>query len=722
METIRSAASILRKSGGAAAALLLLGAHAAGAASLVKAIVLRTRTSTTNSSITANVPSSGVAAGNNVILTLQVGDTAGAISCSDPVNGVYDSNVGSPAGTTRVAVFSKHNVAAMGFGTVITCNYPAFNGASSLGAYEFSGLEPSGTLDQTSESGSSGAGSASSGLTAATSQANELVFGLVWVSPGQTFVAATSGGNPLESPYAPPYTPITGAGTQRPMYRFVGSIRQYEANGTVGGAGVWKALAATYRLAPDLCAGVDCSDGNDCTADSCDPATGACGHSAEPIGILCGNRSSGICDSADRCDGAGGCLPNHAEEGTVCGQSDGDCQFSDTCQQGTCQDNGFKPAGTSCGDLAAGACNAADSCDSAGFCLTNFAADGASCGDAGGECIRQDTCVAGGCRDNGFIAAGSACGDASSGVCDATDGCDGSGVCQENHATNGTTCNDDEACTTGDACDGSGECVGESDAQCFACIGNVAPDVAPAVLATPGDPIPLGDGSVTLTGLFDDSAAQSHACIIDWADGSLPDHFAAIEPAGVDAGRCVGNHVYTAPGVYEVAVTVADICGASGGATYRYAVVYDSSGGFVTGGGWIHSPEGAYRDDPGASGKATFGLAAKYERGGAQPRGETQFHFQAAAFRFVSTSYDWLVISGARARLRGIGAANGVADYGFELTAWDGQAPAGGGIDRFRIKVWQGNPGNVVYDNLLGQSDGSDPTPLGGGSIVIHKK
>src|SRR5687768_12719528 len=226
MGPIRSAATFLRKSGGLAAALFLLVTPAEGAASLVKVIGLRTRTSTSNSSITASVPSSGVAAGNSVILTLQAGDVAGAIACSDPVNGAYDSNVVTAAGTTRVAILSKHNVAALGFGAVITCTYPVFSGPSSLGAYEFSGLEPSGTLDQTSGSGSSVAGPASSGLTAATAQAAELVFGLFWVSPGMTFAAATSGGNPLESPYAPPYASMTGAGTQRPIHRFVGSIRQ----------------------------------------------------------------------------------------------------------------------------------------------------------------------------------------------------------------------------------------------------------------------------------------------------------------------------------------------------------------------------------------------------------------------------------------------------------------------------------------------------------------
>jgi hypothetical protein len=45
--------------------------------------------------------------------------------------------------------------------------------------------------------------------------------------------------------------------------------------------------------------------------------------------------------------------------------------------------------------------------------------------------------------------------------------------------------------------------------------------------------------------------------------------------------------------------------------------------------------------------------------------------------------------------------------------------------DRFRIKIWFGNQGNVIYDNEKGSPDGEATMPssvLGGGSIVIHKK
>ena len=132
---------------------------------------------------------------------------------------------------------------------------------------------------------------------------------------------------------------------------------------------------------------------------------------------------------------------------------------------------------------------------------------------------------------------------------------------------------------------------------------------------------------------------------------------------------------------------------------------------------------GAYTADPTLTGKANFGFNSKYKKGASIPTGNTEFQFKMADFKFKSTSYEWLVVSGAKARFRGVGSVNGIGDYGFELTAWDGQANGGDGIDRFRIKIWNNNQGNgVVYDNLLGAADEDDPTAIGGGSIVIHKE
>jgi hypothetical protein len=78
------------------------------------------------------------------------------------------------------------------------------------------------------------------------------------------------------------------------------------------------------------------------------------------------------------------------------------------------------------------------------------------------------------------------------------------------------------------------------------------------------------------------------------------------------------------------------------------------------------------------------------------------------------------VIAGARAQYKGSGMLNGVAGYGFILTAIDGEISGGGGSDKLRMKIMD-SAGNVVYDNQLRASDSSDPTTIIQGSIVIHK-
>jgi hypothetical protein len=185
------------------------------------------------------------------------------------------------------------------------------------------------------------------------------------------------------------------------------------------------------------------------------------------------------------------------------------------------------------------------------------------------------------------------------------------------------------------------------------------------------------------------------------------------------SGARTGSHTYSSAGVYTVTLTQDDAI-----AVYQYVVVYDPNGGFVTGGGWIESPVGAYVADPTLTGKANFGFVSKYKKGATVPTGNTEFQFKAGDLNFKSTSYQWLVVAGARAQYKGVGTINGTGDYGFLLTAIDGAINGGGGVDRFRIKIWDRNNGDaIVYDNQIGASDDSSATTaLGGGSIVIKTR
>src|SRR5215475_6771678 len=144
------------------------------------------------------------------------------------------------------------------------------------------------------------------------------------------------------------------------------------------------------------------------------------------------------------------------------------------------------------------------------------------------------------------------------------------------------------------------------------------------------------------------------------------------------------SHQYSNPGVYAVTVTVSDCQGGSATSKFEYVVVYDPGAGFVTGGGWIMVAPGSYPAGPTLSGKANFGFVSKYKSGQSIPTGETEFQFHVAGFNFKSTVYEWLVVSGPKAQYKGAGTVNGAGNYGFLLTATDGQVAGGGGVDKFR--------------------------------------
>ena len=209
--------------------------------------------------------------------------------------------------------------------------------------------------------------------------------------------------------------------------------------------------------------------------------------------------------------------------------------------------------------------------------------------------------------------------------------------------------------------------------------------------------------------------------IVDWGDGS------ALEEIDLRLDPTIQiTHVYNIPSIYTLTVTVIDLAGNSDSlSSTEFVVVYDPEGGFVTGGGWIDSPEGSYLPDPVLTGKATFGFVSKYKKGATVPTGQTEFQFKVADLNFHSDSYDWLVIAGAKAQYKGVGTINGEGEYGFMLTAIDADLTPSTDIDKFRIKICDKATEEIVYDNQMGSLDDDDMAPataIGGGSIVIHTK
>lgn len=257
---------------------------------------------------------------------------------------------------------------------------------------------------------------------------------------------------------------------------------------------------------------------------------------------------------------------------------------------------------------------------------------------------------------------------------------------------------------------------GETEYAGTATVTNVAPTLS--AISAPTSAVSVGTAFALSATFTDPGIADTHTARIDWGDGAV----AAGTIGGTNtSGTVRASHAYSTPGLYRIQMTVTDKDGGvSNASVFEYAVVYDPSAGFVTGGGWITSPPGSYTADPGLEGQATFEFVAKYLKGTMTPRGNTEFRLGTLAFS--STSYDWLVVAEGRAEFRGVGTVNGQGNFGFLLTAIDSRVHGGGRTDAFRIKIWDRNTGQVIYDNQPGAGDQSDrATVIGGGSIVIHR-
>jgi hypothetical protein len=246
----------------------------------------------------------------------------------------------------------------------------------------------------------------------------------------------------------------------------------------------------------------------------------------------------------------------------------------------------------------------------------------------------------------------------------------------------------------------------------------------PAVVETAAPLDPVQESSVvTLTAEFVDNEGETHTAEWDWGDGAVTSG-TVTEPTQASPGTVTDSHTYADPGVYTATLTITDSKFNSTQQVFPFIVVYDPEGGFVTGGGWIHSPPGAYPADPIMTGSAEFGFVSKYKKDATAPMGETEFEFEVAGLHFHSDTYEWLVIAGAQAMFRGSGTVNGEGDYGFMLTAVDEKLTPSTNEDLFRIKIWDKNDNDaLVYDNEMDDEEDARPdTALGGGSIVIHTK
>jgi hypothetical protein len=236
---------------------------------------------------------------------------------------------------------------------------------------------------------------------------------------------------------------------------------------------------------------------------------------------------------------------------------------------------------------------------------------------------------------------------------------------------------------------------------------------------------------ISFTASFTDSPGKTHTAA--WSfDTPASTPGTVTEPSGggsvYTASSVNTSYSFPAAGVYEFSLFVNDNLGGvtivnSISGLPAELVIYDPSAGFVTGGGWINSPAGAYTPNTALTGKASFGFVSQYKKGATVPTGQTEFNFAVANFDFHSTNYQWLVVSGPMAQYKGTGTINGSGNYDFLLTARDGALAGGNKPDGIRMKITDPATGAVIYDNRMSSDDSinsANTEDLGGGSIVIH--
>lgn len=145
-------------------------------------------------------------------------------------------------------------------------------------------------------------------------------------------------------------------------------------------------------------------DGAD-TGDNSADFVGACATPGDAnVDLIAGCCGDGVVDANEECDAgetngrtACGCRSDCTlpAVGSTC--EAGLCEVGVCDEAGACVEPRFAEAGTPCGDLLDSDCTDIDTCDGAGNCLSNDAADGAPCSDSPELDGCPGVCAAGAC-------------------------------------------------------------------------------------------------------------------------------------------------------------------------------------------------------------------------------------------------------------------------------------------------------------------------------------
>ncbi|MFL5620073.1 MAG: PKD domain-containing protein [Gemmatimonadaceae bacterium] len=211
-------------------------------------------------------------------------------------------------------------------------------------------------------------------------------------------------------------------------------------------------------------------------------------------------------------------------------------------------------------------------------------------------------------------------------------------------------------------------------------IANAAPVIT--AVTTPAVASSVG-ASLSATATFTDAGSvDTHDAVIEWGDG---------QSTTVSAGSALtasAPHTYASAGFFTVTVTVRDDDDGSDQTRSSIVVVYDAAAGAVNGSGWI---PGATSGD-----KSSFAIDVRYA-GGTQPVGTFSLTAQAGALSMTASAFDWLVVQGSTATVRGTGTTATGATVACQIRARDGKTV--GDKDRILTRVWKPSTGAVLYDS-----------------------
>ena len=284
----------------------------------------------------------------------------------------------------------------------------------------------------------------------------------------------------------------------------------------------------------DPCQGVDCDDQNACTADSCDPGTGACIN--DPI--TCDDGDSCTADACDPatgctttptdCDDGNACTADACDPATGCSNTPVVCDDGDACTADSCDPaTGCSTTPISCDDANACTADACDPatgcsntpvvCDDGNACTADSCDPATGCGNTPISCDDGNACTADACDPaTGCTNAPVSCDDGNACTADACDpatGCSNTPVvCDDGDACTADSCDPATGCaTTPVVCDDGNACTADSCDPATGC-GNTPVDCDDGNACTADSCDPATGCGNTPVSCDDGNACTADAC------------------------------------------------------------------------------------------------------------------------------------------------------------------------------------------------------------------